>query len=319
MEAMNSGRVDSNDGGSSSPGHASNHAAGHDSLAVDVTSRDIERTPPKLDNLSSGRISSNDAPFPAAPAAHELAPTKRVAANAAGVSKSYQRPQVRARHPALCRATRELPSLTTVVCGGWLTVHGTDCDGGQAGCGELRVLRPPRLSAAATQGRGRQRADVAVAVAAPSADPSAGAAGRCCAAAGAVLPRVDVAPALRLEGQLEGRPHRGRHRGLHDRSSGAHGARRRTTPRISTPGLGLGLHVRACAVLIVPVGVRVGRQAMAYANIAALPDVYGLYAALIPIYVYAIFGTSRQLAVGPVALISLLVTPLVARGGVQAA
>ncbi|MDH5412833.1 MAG: sulfate permease, partial [Flavobacteriaceae bacterium] len=46
---------------------------------------------------------------------------------------------------------------------------------------------------------------------------------------------------------------------------------------------------------------------LAYASIAGLPPVYGLYASIIPIIIYAIFGTSRQLAVGPVAMVSLLI------------
>lgn len=48
-------------------------------------------------------------------------------------------------------------------------------------------------------------------------------------------------------------------------------------------------------------------QGMAYAMIAGLPPVYGLYAALFPQIVYAVMGTSRHLAVGPVAMDSLLV------------
>ena len=55
------------------------------------------------------------------------------------------------------------------------------------------------------------------------------------------------------------------------------------------------------------VGVMLIPQGMAYAMIAGLPPVYGLYAAMVPQLVYAIFGTSRQLAVGPVAMDSLLV------------
>lgn len=54
------------------------------------------------------------------------------------------------------------------------------------------------------------------------------------------------------------------------------------------------------AVMLVP-------QSMAYALLADLPPVVGLYAALIPPAIYAFFGTSRQLAVGPVAMDSLLV------------
>tara|TARA_B100000963_G_scaffold32188_1_gene23972 strand:- start:26706 stop:28466 length:1761 start_codon:yes stop_codon:yes gene_type:complete len=48
-------------------------------------------------------------------------------------------------------------------------------------------------------------------------------------------------------------------------------------------------------------------QGMAYALIAGLPPIYGLYAALSPQIIYALLGTSKQLAVGPVAMDSLLV------------
>lgn len=54
------------------------------------------------------------------------------------------------------------------------------------------------------------------------------------------------------------------------------------------------------------VGVMLIPQGMAYAMIAGLPPIYGLYAATIPLIIYAILGTSRQLAVGPVAMVSLL-------------
>ena len=47
-------------------------------------------------------------------------------------------------------------------------------------------------------------------------------------------------------------------------------------------------------------------QAMAYALLAGLPPIVGLYAALVPPIVYALLGTSRRLAVGPVAIDSLL-------------
>ena len=55
------------------------------------------------------------------------------------------------------------------------------------------------------------------------------------------------------------------------------------------------------------VGVMLIPQGIAYALIAKLPPIYGLYAALLPQVIYAIFGTSRQLAVGPVAMDSLIV------------
>ena len=48
-------------------------------------------------------------------------------------------------------------------------------------------------------------------------------------------------------------------------------------------------------------------QGMAYALIAGLPVVYGLYAALVPQVAYASLASSRKLAVGPVAMDSLLV------------
>ncbi|MEZ4887514.1 MAG: solute carrier family 26 protein [Chitinophagales bacterium] len=54
-------------------------------------------------------------------------------------------------------------------------------------------------------------------------------------------------------------------------------------------------------------GIMIVPQAMACALIAGLPPIYGLYASLIPLIVYAFFGTSMQLAVGPVAIVSMLV------------
>ncbi|XP_010905703.1 sulfate transporter 4.1, chloroplastic isoform X2 [Elaeis guineensis] len=56
------------------------------------------------------------------------------------------------------------------------------------------------------------------------------------------------------------------------------------------------------------VGVMLVPQAMSYAKLAGLHPIYGLYSGFVPIFVYAIFGSSRQLAVGPVALVSLLVS-----------
>jgi len=55
------------------------------------------------------------------------------------------------------------------------------------------------------------------------------------------------------------------------------------------------------------VGIMLIPQGMAYAMLAGLPPVFGLYASLIPQVIYAIMGTSRQLAVGPAAMDSLLV------------
>jgi sulfate transporter 4 len=56
------------------------------------------------------------------------------------------------------------------------------------------------------------------------------------------------------------------------------------------------------------VGIMVIPQAMSYAKLAGLPVQYGLYSALVPLYVYAVFGSSRHLAVGPVAITSLLLS-----------
>lgn len=57
----------------------------------------------------------------------------------------------------------------------------------------------------------------------------------------------------------------------------------------------------------VMVGILLVPQGMAYAVLAGLPPVYGLYASIVPLLIYALFGSSRHLAVGPVAMISLLV------------
>ncbi|KAG5533310.1 hypothetical protein RHGRI_027486 [Rhododendron griersonianum] len=58
----------------------------------------------------------------------------------------------------------------------------------------------------------------------------------------------------------------------------------------------------------VTVGIMLVPQSMSYAKLAGLPAIYGLYSGFVPIFVYAIFGSSRQLAIGPVALVSLLVS-----------
>jgi MFS superfamily sulfate permease-like transporter len=47
-------------------------------------------------------------------------------------------------------------------------------------------------------------------------------------------------------------------------------------------------------------------QSMAYAQLAGLPHYYGLYAAFLPPMIAALFGSSRQLATGPVAVVSLM-------------
>lgn len=60
-------------------------------------------------------------------------------------------------------------------------------------------------------------------------------------------------------------------------------------------------------------------QSLAYAMLAGLPPVSGLYASLLPLLLYAVFGSSRTLAVGPVAVVSLMTAavlqPLFPQGG----
>ena len=53
------------------------------------------------------------------------------------------------------------------------------------------------------------------------------------------------------------------------------------------------------AVMLIP-------QAMAYASLAGMPPITGLYASIVPIAVYALLGTSGSLAFGPVAIVALL-------------
>ena len=59
-------------------------------------------------------------------------------------------------------------------------------------------------------------------------------------------------------------------------------------------------------VVAVIVTVMLIPQSLAYAMLAGLPPQVGLYASMAPLLLYAIFGTSRTLAVGPVAVASLM-------------
>jgi sulfate permease, SulP family len=65
------------------------------------------------------------------------------------------------------------------------------------------------------------------------------------------------------------------------------------------------------AIMLIP-------QSLAYAQLAGLPAEVGLYASMAPLILYAIFGTSRSLSVGPVAVTSLMtlaaVAPIAAQG-----
>ncbi len=60
------------------------------------------------------------------------------------------------------------------------------------------------------------------------------------------------------------------------------------------------------AVAAVIVTIMLIPQSLAYALLAGLPPQVGLYASIAPLLIYAVFGTSRTLAVGPVAILSLM-------------
>ncbi len=64
--------------------------------------------------------------------------------------------------------------------------------------------------------------------------------------------------------------------------------------------------IKADVIAGITVGLVLVPQALAYAHLAGMPPVTGLYAALLPGIVGALFGSSSMLAVGPVALTSLL-------------
>ena len=62
------------------------------------------------------------------------------------------------------------------------------------------------------------------------------------------------------------------------------------------------VHYLTCTLLTMVVA------GMAYANLAGLPPVYGLYSAFMGVFIYAIFGTAKDVSVGPTALMSLIVS-----------
>ena len=76
-------------------------------------------------------------------------------------------------------------------------------------------------------------------------------------------------------------------------------------PKILRADMVAGLTV---ALVLIP-------QSMAYATLAGLPEVYGLYIAFVPVFVAALWGSSRQLGTGPVAVVSTMtatmLTPVV--------
>lgn len=60
-------------------------------------------------------------------------------------------------------------------------------------------------------------------------------------------------------------------------------------------------------------------QSLAYAMLAGLPAEIGLYASILPLVAYALFGTSRTLAVGPVAVVSLMTASAIGEVAAQGA
>ena len=70
--------------------------------------------------------------------------------------------------------------------------------------------------------------------------------------------------------------------------------------------------LRADLVAGVTVALVIVPQSMAYAQLAGLPPYYGLYAALLPPLIASLFGSSNQLATGPVAVVSLMTSSALA-------
>jgi len=74
--------------------------------------------------------------------------------------------------------------------------------------------------------------------------------------------------------------------------------------------------VRADMIAGLTVALVLIPQSMAYATLAGLPEVYGLYIAFVPVFIAALWGSSRQLGTGPVAVVSTMtattLTPIVA-------
>ena len=82
-----------------------------------------------------------------------------------------------------------------------------------------------------------------------------------------------------------------------------------------------GANVKADLIAGITVALVLIPQSMAYAQLAGLPAYYGLYAAFLPGIIAAMWGSSAQLATGPVAVASLLtasaLAPLAAAGSEQ--
>jgi sulfate permease, SulP family len=78
------------------------------------------------------------------------------------------------------------------------------------------------------------------------------------------------------------------------------------------------VQIRADLLAGITVALVLVPQSMAYAQLAGMPAYYGLYASFLPVIVAAMWGSSRQLSTGPVAIVALLtasgLAPLAATG-----
>ncbi len=64
---------------------------------------------------------------------------------------------------------------------------------------------------------------------------------------------------------------------------------------------------RSDAIAGLTVAVMVIPQSMAYAVLAGVPPIYGLYASVVPLLIYPLFGTARQLSFGVIAIDMIIV------------
>ena len=74
-----------------------------------------------------------------------------------------------------------------------------------------------------------------------------------------------------------------------------------------------GAQAQSDLVAAVIVTIMLVPQSLAYAMLAGLPPQVGLYASILPLIAYALFGTSRALAVGPVAVVSMMTAAAVSQ------
>lgn len=95
----------------------------------------------------------------------------------------------------------------------------------------------------------------------------------------------------------------------------------RVLPFLAWIGQSRGAAMRADALSGLTVALVLIPQSMAYAQLAGLPAYYGLYAAFLPPVIASLFGSSRQLSTGPVAVVSLMTAaalePLASAGSAQ--